>query len=46
MQIKDKSWIHVVEQTCVVEKSVGGAEVTNIHELNALQRTNIAITAK
>ena len=33
-------------QTHVVEKSVGDAVLTDIHELNGWQRMNIAITAR
>ena len=46
-EINDEKQLHALERdTCVVEINVGGVEVIDIHEINALQRMKYAITAK
>ena len=46
-EINDEKQLHALErETCVVEINVGGVEVIDIHELNALQRMKYAITAE
>ena len=46
-KVKDENQPHTLEtETHVVKRNVGGVEVIDIHELNALQRMKYAITAK
>ena len=46
-EVKDENQPHALEtETRIVEQNVGGVEVIEIHELNALQRMKCAITAK